>query len=229
MASAADNETVYENKQWTDRWVDDRIGWHLEAYNPVLDVISENLKPAGFSGAIFVPLCGASMDLLWLAEQPSVTAVVGVELSSIAIERFFKSEQVAAAYSSEAKENLKIHTSGKITIIEGDLFKCEEILKSFEFSSVYDRASLVAINWEDRVKYVDLMMAILANKGAFYSLVGMNYEKGTWPGPPHRVDEEMVADLFTKKVKDIKHIEKKDLGVRFSNVQVYQDTWLMKL
>jgi len=229
MASAADNETVYENKQWTDRWVDDRIGWHLETYNPALDVISENLKPAEFSGAVFVPLCGASMDLLWLAEQPSVTAVVGVELSSIAIERFFKSDQVAAAYSSEEKENLKLHQSGKITIIEGDLFKCGEILKTFEFSCVYDRASLVAINWEDRVKYVDLMMAILAKKGAFYSLVGIDYEKGAWPGPPHRVTDEMVADLFTGKVKEIKNIERKDSGVRFSNVQCYQDTWLMKL
>ena len=71
---------------WHNRWENNLTGFHLNEVNPHLkeNWASMNMK----SGTrIFVPLCGKSLDLIWLAEQGH--QVVGVELSSLAIEAFY--------------------------------------------------------------------------------------------------------------------------------------------
>ena len=71
---------------WHDRWEKDLTGFHLDEVNPYLkekwSVL--NLKAAA---RVFVPLCGKSLDLIWLAEQGF--DVIGIELSPLAVQAFF--------------------------------------------------------------------------------------------------------------------------------------------
>jgi len=171
--------------------------------------------------------------MLWLAEQESISHVVGVELSNLAIQTFFKHDKVRASYKLSSSGNIPIHSSGKITIVEGNLFNCEDVLSSFQITQVYDRASLVAINWEDRDRYVDLMIRLMGASTAEqkrYFLAGIDYNAGEWFGPPHLINASSVKQLFDGKFSQIDHLERRDIGVKFSKgVQCYQDLWTMIL
>jgi thiopurine S-methyltransferase len=83
-----------EPEFWHQRWRTGQIGFHqssphpfLERWWPTLDV------PRG--GRVYVPLCGKSLDMVWLAVRGH--AVVGSELSPIAVAEFFGEHRPARA------------------------------------------------------------------------------------------------------------------------------------
>ncbi len=62
---------------WESRWQEGRIGFHLPEVNPYLiRHYGEFLKKSPEN--VFVPLCGKTLDLTWLANRAK--KVVGVEL-----------------------------------------------------------------------------------------------------------------------------------------------------
>ncbi len=71
---------------WHSRWQEKRIGFNQSAVNPLLINYFKQLNlPAG--SLVFVPLCGKSIDMAWLAAQGY--DVVGVELVETAVQAFF--------------------------------------------------------------------------------------------------------------------------------------------
>lgn len=78
--------TKTEHQSWRQRWQQDDIGFHQAEVNISLQrYFSQlNLKPGQ---RVFVPLCGKSRDIGWLLYQGY--AVVGVELSELAIQGLF--------------------------------------------------------------------------------------------------------------------------------------------
>jgi len=71
---------------WHERWQRNETGWHQREINAHLqDFWPQLQQPAG--GRVLVPLCGKSRDLLWLRAQGH--AVLGVEISPIAVREFF--------------------------------------------------------------------------------------------------------------------------------------------
>src|SRR5450830_150029 len=78
-----------DSQFWRERWARNQIGFHLPEVNPYLQRHWPLLALA--QGAkVLVPLCGKSLDLVWLASQGH--RVLGVELSEQAVDAFF-SEQ----------------------------------------------------------------------------------------------------------------------------------------
>src|SRR5690606_7289998 len=71
---------------WRQRWRDNKIGFHQERVLPLLEKHWPSLGLATGS-RVFVPLCGKSLDMAWLAARGH--RVLGVELSPIAVEQFF--------------------------------------------------------------------------------------------------------------------------------------------
>ena len=71
---------------WLARWHDNKIGWHADAVNRSLVDYIELLELA-LGASVFVPLCGKSIDMIYLSEMGY--SVIGVELSSVAVEHFF--------------------------------------------------------------------------------------------------------------------------------------------
>lgn len=71
---------------WHNKWAANQIGFHLEDVNPLLIEFWGHTKPQR-EDSVFVPLCGKSEDLIWLASKHDV--VQGVELSEIAVRSFF--------------------------------------------------------------------------------------------------------------------------------------------
>ena len=75
-----------EAAYWHNRWDNGLVGFHMEDVNPYLQKYwpALDIQPGQ---KVFVPLCGKSIDMLWLAGQGY--AVVGVEIRPVAIETFF--------------------------------------------------------------------------------------------------------------------------------------------
>ena len=119
---------------WHERWRDGRIGFHLPATHRALmkhknSLLGEGVtSPPELSKRVFVPLCGKAVDMLWLASCGH--RVYGVDLSGVAARDFFDEAglprtttpadaMVAERWSAGVK---RVHTSGNIAIVEGDLF-----------------------------------------------------------------------------------------------------------
>jgi thiopurine S-methyltransferase len=85
---------------WLERWERAEIGFHQDEVNPYLLQYWPELHAAQ-GGEVFVPLCGKSLDMVWLREQGH--AVLGVELSAIAVRDFFVEQGKSPAHSTLGK------------------------------------------------------------------------------------------------------------------------------
>ena len=62
---------------------------------------------------------------------------------------------------------------------------------------VFDRGSYVAIERDDRKKYVHLMLSMMSSKFR-YLLAAVEYDPTKYAGPPRHVDEEEITEYFRK-------------------------------
>lgn len=60
---------------------------------------------------------------------------------------------------------------------------------------VYDRASLVALPPEMRVRYAQFLIEVLSPDVPWF-LVSFSYDQSEMDGPPHSVPPAEIADLF---------------------------------
>lgn len=174
---------------WQSRWNNNQIGFHqlqvnayLQQYWPTLAV------PAG--ARVLVPLCGKSLDMLWLAGQG--LRVLGVELSERAVEDFFAEHQLVPQVSQRG--TFKVFRCEDIEICCGDFFalRAEDVQGC---TVLYDRAAVIALPVEMRKRYVEHLGAILPASAAGL-LITLDYDQSQLDGPPFAVTDEEVQVLF---------------------------------
>lgn len=175
--------------EWESRWRERRIGFHKTEVQPILVRHAEVLL-AENPNRVFVPLCGKSVDLPWLAER--VPEVVGNELIPEAVAAFF--EEQGLEPSSQVVGALKRHQSGRITVFEGDFFDFT-LEQSGTFPSIYDRAALIALPPQERPRYAARLLSLLAPGGVML-LITLHGPQPPEQGPPYCVAPEEVAVLF---------------------------------
>lgn len=174
---------------WKSRWDEGRIGFHQDEVNPYLQRYWPDLGiPSG--GAVFVPLCGKSRDMLWLRDQRYT--VIGVEVVPRAVEAFFAENGLTATRRRHGAFSL--WRSEGINIFQGDFFDltADEMVG---ITAVYDRASLIALPPAMRQRYAAHLRAILPG-GIDVLLVTMDYPQDQMEGPPFAVTEQEVATLY---------------------------------
>lgn len=174
---------------WRGRWQRGEIGWHQAEINPHLQEHWPRVQaPAGVQ--VFVPLCGKSLDLLWLAGQGY--RVLGVEISALAVAAFFEDNGLQPTRTREGHFERWRH--GEIEILVGDFFALEpDHLK--DVGAVFDRASLVALPPDMRARYADHLHQVLP--GAVPTLlITLEYDQAQMHGPPFAVHEDEVRALY---------------------------------
>ena len=72
---------------WLERWDRQEIGFHQADVNRYLLQYWNQATKLHVNTKVFVPLCGKSLDMLWLKNQGY--SVTGIELSEKAINDFF--------------------------------------------------------------------------------------------------------------------------------------------
>jgi thiopurine S-methyltransferase len=182
-------EIVMKHTFWLERWEQSQIGFHQTEINQYL---SEHWRELGLAegASVFVPLCGKSLDMLWLREQGH--PVLGIELSGKAVKAFFEENNLSAEV--ERGERFTTYRSEGLRLLVGDFFALTpEDMGAVR--AVYDRASLIALPPEMRRDYARHMAKLLP-VGASILLVTMEYPAGAIDGPPFSVSEEEVHALF---------------------------------
>jgi thiopurine S-methyltransferase len=176
---------------WESRWQEGRIGFHLPQVNTYLRRFSAHLLKSEPEN-IFVPLCGKSLDLPWLANRTK--KVVGVELVSQAVEEFYAENEIS--YSIQPAGKLQLFKNDSIDIFQGDFFDLtQEETGSFE--AIYDRGSIVALARPERQKYVEHLLSFLAPGGRLL-LITLEYDQEQMSGPPFSVADTEIEMHFSE-------------------------------
>lgn len=176
---------------WLDRWQKNEIGFHAEAVQPALIKHWPALGvPKG--ARVLVPLCGKSLDMLWLAQQG--LNVTGVELSAIAVRDFFAGHAITPKVREHA--GFEISAADTIELWCGDFFALDP--RQVRVAAAYDRASLIALPPSMQQRYAD-KMAELMPRGSKVLLISLDYNPEEMQGPPHNISQERVRELFSDK------------------------------
>ena len=175
---------------WHARWQANEIGFHQNEINAHLQHYWPRLEvPAG--GLVFVPLCGKTRDMLWLASQG--LNLVGVEISPIATAAFFTENGLMA--ESVRRGHFLRHEAAEILLLEGDFFDLSTADLG-AVDAVYDRASLIALPPASRRRYAE-HMAGLVSPGVQLLLITLDYPQQEMDGPPFAVTAAEVAELWS--------------------------------
>lgn len=177
---------------WVDRWVNGNTGWHQTAPHPFLTRHGPRLWTGGAAHAphVFVPLCGASVDMLWLRRQGAT--VVGIDVAGDAFRRFFADSALVPVV--ERSGRCERWTADGIELLGGDFFAADASVFG-RFDAVYDRAALFALPPELRRRYA-LRMIELCRPGTAMLLITLEYPQHETDGPPFAVLEAEVHALY---------------------------------
>lgn len=189
---------------WQQRWARNEIGFHLSEVNPYLQQFWPVLNvPAG--AQVLVPLCGKSLDMLWLVEQGY--RVLGVELAQAAVEAFFSEHGLIPEIKQVGE--FRRYRSGAIEVLCGDFFSLTAA-DLLQCRALYDRAALIALPAPMRERYAAHLASILPS-GCAGLLVVLDYPQEQMPGPPFAVTEVEVQRLLAAPQWLVQVLEARDV------------------
>ena len=174
---------------WLGRWQEGRIGFHEGRTNTFLERHLDLFAPGS---GILVPLCGKAHDLAFLAERGH--RVLGVELSPLAVEAFFREHDLEPA--RRAFGAFELWEARGVAILLGDFFALDAAaIAPFSISALYDRAALIALPPEMHQRYAAHLRTLMP-AGARGLVITMEYPPEQMTGPPFSVMESDVRALF---------------------------------
>ena len=208
---------------WHDRWKNQLTRWHRAEYNDLMLKHWHSLS-APDGSEVLVPLCGKSLDMLWLAEQGY--SIVGLEMVEQAINTFFSENQLSPESTQFGK--LVKHSSPPFTIFQGDVFALEA--GTVQADAWYDRAAMVAIPPSTRESYVQQIRQ-QTKPGAVGVLITLTYPQHEADGPPFSLTDEDALSLFSEgfeieRLEVIDVSDEKDRGVSSVTSSVFKITRL---
>lgn len=188
-------DQLQENKRfWEQAWEDGRTRFHRDEVNSTLIEFAPKFFSPG--ARVLVPLCGKSIDLLWLATRGY--GVTGVEIAHQPIQEFIQENQLEGQWQ-EKRYQVK---GQRLTIFEQDFFHHDG-----RYDVIYDRACLVALPHDLRKRMSERYHELLMPEGKILLLTIVHNNEG---GPPFSVTEDEVQVLFAKKFTIKKIREYKD-------------------
>ncbi|KTC99854.1 thiopurine S-methyltransferase [Legionella erythra] len=174
---------------WHELWESGNLPFHRLAVNEDLIEFWSFLQTAA-KPTILVPLCGKSLDLLWLVEQGA--AVTGIELSELAVQQLAAESRIPL--KPQRIEHGLCYSSPALSIWVHDIFTlpkhCIEPV-----DGVYDRGALVALPASLRPAYAQRCLNWLKAGGRIL-LKTLTYDEALMAGPPYHVGADELMDLY---------------------------------
>ncbi len=152
--------TIVTSPYW-HQWYESQIGWHVQENHPFLIKYGDRIIPnferscnasQEIATRIFVPLCGKTVDMAFLASHPGVQEVVGIDGVRKALLEFSRENTNLKLREVDPVGPVERFLGEKITLLRGDYFDLDNGVTQGRFDAVFDRASMVAIRPELREK-----------------------------------------------------------------------------
>lgn len=169
---------------WLERWDQGQIGFHQDRVHADLQANADWL----LGERILVPLCGKSWDLPWLARCG--VQVVGVELAEKAVRALVEEHELPHTVRDEGRH--RVFVSDRLQVWCGDFFELPEATGPFD--AVWDRAALVALEPDQRERYVDRVRRLAPGGRLLLNVV--DYDPAVMTGPPFAVTADAVRQLY---------------------------------
>jgi thiopurine S-methyltransferase len=174
---------------WHERWAANQIGFHQCETNTYLE---NYWQSAGLDrgSRILVPLCGKSLDMLWLARQGY--RVAGIEISTLAVEAFFSENDLqpvttdGPGYTCWSDAGIDLYCADFFNLHNGDIGNID---------GLFDRAALIAMAPSQRIAYVAHLTSLLPAQASGL-LVTLDYNQQEMGGPPFPVSPDEVESLL---------------------------------
>jgi len=192
-----------EHRFWLERWSRGQTGFHQTSVDPNLERYWPGLGlPKG--SRVFVPLCGKSLDLLWLRDRGH--DVVGIELSELAIEAFCLENGIPAG--RRALPPFDRYESPRLSLLRGDFYAASAALLG-NVTAIYDRAALVVWPPDQRGWYVAHLNDVAPGTASML-LIALEYPQAEMSGPPFSVGRGEIERLFSRDY-DITELGRRDV------------------
>ena len=175
---------------WLEFWANNETDWHSDVVTQELEKYLGLLKLES-GDTVFVPLCGKSLDMIYMLNRGF--SVIGVEVSEIGIKQFFHENGLDFTISQVGEFDL--YSAKNIEIYCGDFFSLTS-KHLCGVKAVFDRKSLIALDRNLRQKYVKHLNDIIS-LGVRILLITLHYPKHQMSGPPFSVDKSEVESLFS--------------------------------
>ena len=206
---------------WHERWEKKQIPFHLKKPNAMLVKHFSELS-AETGARVLVPLCGKSLDIHWLLAQGY--SVIGIELSELAVNELFEELNIVPTKTNEGL--LLRFESENINILVGDLFDVTNALVG-EVDYIYDRASLIALPEDLRIRYVKHLLKL--SNTAPQLMISLEYDQDVMSGPPFRVDAAEIRSHYDAHY-EIRLLETHDIPGGIKGIcPAKEKTWLLRV
>lgn len=190
-----------DNTRWLQLWREHHIAFHQDEVNPLLARFWPALRLPP-RNRVFVPLCGKSLDMIWLAECGH--DVIGVELSPVAVRAFFRENHLHP--SRRESRYFSVWQAGRITILCGDYFALRP--KDLgRIDTVYDRAALTALPATLRADYIAQLRKIIPDTANVLLLTVEDAEAGASRQQRMGIDRELAALYSADFEIELAHVE----------------------
>lgn len=212
---------------WQQRWQEGRIGFHKTDVNPQLIKHFSALDlPVG--SRVLVPLCGKSVDLLWLARAGY--DVIGIELVEAAVQAFFTEQNITYTIKQH-RQNLNIKCyQGQVAEQTIELWRADIFALSATdigaIDGVYDRAALIALPVDIRPNYSAQISKL--SKYAPQLLITLNYDQSKKDGPPFSISQEQLKQYYDADYEIFELESQLSTLNAASELAVTEHIWLLK-
>ena len=199
---------------WKTVWSENQIGFHqsetnknLKKYLPLLS----NKK-----NKILVPLCGKSLDMIYLKENNF--SIDGVEIVESAINEFFDENKMNPTVL-DLQNGFKKFSSRDYSLYCGDFHQFHTLDKRYQ--AIYDRASMIALPPQMRKAHAESLSELTLPNGKIL-LITLEYDQEKVSGPPFSVKKDEVSTLFSKsfKIEELSFESTSNIGPKFKNAGI---------
>ena len=217
------------SKFWQQRWQEGRIGFHQFDVNPEL-IKHFSALALPFGSRVLVPLCGKSVDMVWLAHAGY--DVVGIELVESAVQAFFIEQNItptiteftSAADGSTLKRYQGQLAGQTISLWVADIFVLSPTAIG-GIAAVYDRAALIALPADVRPDYSKQIYKLSNN--APQLLITLNYDQSKKDGPPFSISLEQLKQYYDANYEIIELESQSSTLNSAAELSVTEHVWLL--
>ncbi|XP_029834896.2 probable thiopurine S-methyltransferase [Ixodes scapularis] len=190
---------------WSNRWETGNTPWNRPDIHPLLTAHENEVLANKRDAQVFIPLCGKAKEVKWFYDRGH--RVAGLEYVEKTARQFFEENKLPYEEATCPVINCKIlqTVDKRLRIFVCSVFDLKKESVG-PVDIIWDRGALVAVNKEDRSRYISVMRPLMS-PDCTYILISVVHDDDSYTGFPTSIPDDTVRELFGKEMKITKMAE----------------------